>query len=159
MIDTIRQTVARALPLALVLATSAACAKKDAGNVAETAGGSIGSTTSASAATLRVSDVTLGSGVGTDKKVTGESATFKPNDTIYASVHTTGTGTNTPITARWTFGNAQQVSESTETVSPTGDAYTEFHVSKPGGWPVGKYTVHVLVNGQEVSAKEFTVQK
>ena len=50
------------------------------------------------------------------------------------------------------------MSESTETISPTGDAYTEFHVFKPSGWPAGKYTVHVLVNGQEVQTKDFTVK-
>jgi hypothetical protein len=49
------------------------------------------------------------------------------------------------------------VSESTQTIAPTGDARTEFHVSKPDGWPAGKYKIEVLVNGATAGTKEFDV--
>ena len=75
-----------------------------------------------------------------------------------ASVHTTGTGQGVQIVGRWTFQDGQVVDERTESISPTGDAYTEFHIAKPSGWPAGKYTLHVLVNGQEVQTKDFTVK-
>ena len=48
--------------------------------------------------------------------------------------------------------------ERSETISPTGDAYTEFHIVKPSGWPKGKYTLHVLLDGTEVQTKDVTVK-
>jgi hypothetical protein len=107
-----------------------------------------------------VADVKLGKGIGADKQVTGETDSFKARDTIYATVHTTGSASSAQqLTARWTFQGGQQVDQRTEAISPTGDAYTEFHIAKPSGWPAGKYTLHVLLNGQEVQTKDFTVSK
>ena len=37
--------------------------------------------------------------------------------------------------------------ESEQTIAPTGSAATEFHISKPDGWPAGKYKLEVLLNG------------
>jgi hypothetical protein len=140
-----------ACSLALVLA--AACGKKTDQTSSQTASGSIG----ASSGAVQVSDVTLGRGLSADKRVANQSDTFSARDTIYASVHTTGSAPNTNIAARWTYQDGQVVDERTETISPTGDSYTEFHISKPSGWPAGRYTLHVLVNGQEAQTKTFTV--
>jgi outer membrane usher protein FimD/PapC len=49
------------------------------------------------------------------------------------------------------------VDESTQTIAPTGDARTEFHMSKPDGWPAGKYKLEVLVNGTTAGTKDFEV--
>ena len=153
-----RRPLAHLVSLALTLAVCAACGKKDGDNT-QTSAGTIGGTTNATTSAVRVADVTVGRGLGTDKRVSMETTDFRPADTVYASVHTTGTGSNTQITARWTFEDGQQVDERTESISPTGDAYTEFHVAKPSGWPAGKYTVHILINGQEATSKDFTVKK
>jgi hypothetical protein len=144
--------------LALALLVSAACGKKnEPATDTAAAGGAVATATPA--ANLLVADVTLGKRLGPDKKVSEPTDTFTPRDTIYASVHTTGSASGAQLAARWTFENGQQVDERTETISPSGDAYTEFHVSKPSGWPAGKYTLHVLLNGQEVQTKDFTVKK
>jgi hypothetical protein len=144
-----RTTFAGVLCLALALGASA-CNKKDQSG---TAGGAVEAN-----APVRVADVTLGRGIGADKRVANQTDTFGTRDTIYASVRTTGTGSGTQLTARWTYQDGQVVDERTETISPTGEAYTEFHIAKPSGWPVGKYTLRVLVNGSEVQTKEFTVR-
>jgi hypothetical protein len=148
-----RTTVAGVLCVALALAASA-CGKgrEDAGS-GDTAAGAV-----EASAPVRVADVTLGKGVSADKRVTNQTDTFGTRDTIYASVRTTGTGSGTQLTARWTFQDGQVVDERTETVSPTGEAYTEFHISRPSGWPAGRYTLRVLLNGSEVQTKEFTVR-
>ena len=106
---------------------------------------------------MQVADVTLGRSVSADKRVADQTGTFSPSDTIFASVHTTGSA-QTNLAARWTFQDGQVVNERTESIAPSGDAYTEFHISKPSGWPAGKYTLHVLVNGQEVQTKDFAVK-
>ena len=155
MISSRQLSVARACALGVALVVCAACGKKDA-DTAQTSSGSIGATTNAAA--LRVADITVGRGVGADKRITAEASEFKPRDTVYVSVHTTGAASGTPLTARWSFQDGQQVDERTETISPTGDAYTEFHIAKPSGWPAGRYTVRILLNGQETATREFTVK-
>ena len=152
----IRRPGIRATTLALALIVIGACGKKSNDTSAQTSGGAIAP---ASNNTVQVADVALGRGVSADKHVANQSDTFTARDTIYASIHTTGAAPNTKLAARWTFQDGQVVDERTETISPTGDAYTEFHISKPTGWPAGRYTLHVLVNGQETQTKDFTVSK
>jgi len=109
---------------------------------------------------VTVSAVTLGKAVGTDKKVTAASEVFAKGDTIHASIDTTGAGSAT-LVAKWTFskdGKTVPVKEDSATVTPTGPATTEFHISKPDGWPVGTYQVEILVDGKSVATKGFRVQ-
>jgi hypothetical protein len=111
------------------------------------------------AASLRVSNLELGSSIGADNKINdnAEKDEFKPADTIYATVETDGSGTGTMV-ARWTFQDGQVVDETTRSVSPTGPTVTEFHIAKPGGFPVGKYKVEILLNGQTTQSKDFEVK-
>ena len=151
----IRRSTLRITTLALTLIVVGACGKKTSNTdtTAQTSGGAIAPASSS----VQVADVNIGRGISADKHVANQSDTFAARDTIYASIHTTGAAPNTNLTARWTFQDGQVVDERTETISPNGDAYTEFHISKPSGWPAGKYTLHVLVNGQETQTKDFTV--
>ena len=135
--------------------TVAGCGKK--GNDTQSASGTIAPASQSTA--LQVSDVALGRSLDANKAVSAPTTTFTPGDTIYASIHTTGSAQGATVTSRWTYQDGQVVNERTESISPSGDAYTEFHISKPSGWPAGKYTLHVLLNGQEVQSKDFTVQK
>ncbi len=152
--------LARAGACALALALAVACSKKEnQETTAQGAGGAVvPPATSTQPAALQVADVKLGNKIDANKQVSNTTATFTPRDTVFASVHTTGTAQNAQVVARWTFQDGQTVDERTESISPTGDTYTEFHIAKPSGWPVGKYTLHVLLNGQEVQTKEFTVK-
>ncbi len=109
---------------------------------------------------VTLSAVTLGKAVGTDKKVTAAAEAFAKGDTIHASVDTTGAGSAT-LVARWTFtkdGKTVPVKEDSATITPTGPATTEFHISKPDGWPAGDYTVEILLDGKPVASKSFKVQ-
>ena len=110
------------------------------------------------AAPVSVSGVDLGRQLGPDKKVVQPTTTFAKGDTIYASVATDGTSGSATLTARWTFETGQQVSEGSETIAPIGPAVTEFHISKPSGWPTGKYKVEILLNGSSAATKEFEVK-
>lgn len=146
--------VRTAATMAIAAFVLAGCGKKE---TPSTEGGAVVPSGGQPAA-LQVADVKIGKGIGADKHVANETDTFAPRDTVYAAVHTTGTAQNTQIVGRWTFQDGQVVDERTESISPTGDTYTEFHIAKPTGWPAGKYTLHVLVNGQEVQTKDFTVK-
>ena len=112
-------------------------------------------------APVAVSAATLGSAVGANKKVTTATESFAKNDTIYVSIDTTGTG-KAVLKAKWTFttkdGKTVAVKEDTQTIDATGPATTEFHVSKPDGWPAGNYQVDVLVDEKVVQSKKFAVK-
>ena len=142
---------------ALAFLALAACGKKEEQPTPQGAGGAVVPPATAPAA-LSVTEVRIGKKIDANKQIADQTDNFSPKDTVYASVHTTGTAQNAQIVGRWTFQDGQVVDERTESVSPNGDAYTEFHIAKPSGWPAGKYTLHVLVNGQEVQAKDFTVK-
>ena len=110
------------------------------------------------AAPVSVTGVELGRQLGADKRIPQPVTTFAPVDTIYASVATNGTAESATLTARWSFENGQLVTEGSETIAPTGPAATEFHISKPDGWPAGKYKVEILLNGSPAATKEFEVK-
>jgi hypothetical protein len=113
--------------------------------------------TPAPAAPVAVSSVNLGKSLGPDKRVVSETTQFGTMDTIYASVSTSGSGSGS-LTARWTFQDGQVVDETTQPISATGPATTEFHIAKPSGWPAGNYKVEVSLNGSAGQSKDFSVR-
>lgn len=112
----------------------------------------------ATAQGVRVTDVSLGRSLNADKTIGDNTGAFRPADTIYASVVTEGSSPSATLKARWTYQDGQLVDESTQTVAPTGKATTEFHISKPSGWPTGKYKIEVSLDGASASTKDFEVK-
>jgi len=111
-------------------------------------------------AVVSVASISLGKALGPDKKVAAATDTFAPGDTIYAVVETTGSG-NATLKAKWTYHKGDKtaaVSESSQTISPKGPAASEFHVSKPDGWPPGDYQVEISINDKPAGTKKFVVK-
>ena len=109
---------------------------------------------------VTVGSITLGNAIGASKKVTQASDSFGKKDTIYASVDTTGSGSAT-LKAKWTYrkgGQESLVKEDRQTIAPTGPASSEFHISKPDGWPAGDYQVEIFVDDKSAQSKTFTVK-
>jgi hypothetical protein len=110
--------------------------------------------------TVAITSATLGNAISADKRVTAATDTFRPADTIFIAVETSGAaGAN--LTARWTYsanGQVTRVNEETQKVPPGGPAVTEFHVRKPDGWPRGDYQVVILVNDEASVTKKFSVK-
>jgi len=109
-------------------------------------------TSSATATELKISDVQLGRKLSADKRVSDAT------DTIYAVAVTQGSAPSATVTARWTYKDGGQViKEDTRSIAPNGTEATEFHISKPSGWPKGKYQVTLTMNGSTES-KDFEVK-
>lgn len=106
---------------------------------------------------LHVMDVTLGRTIDSNNRIINATQQFSPTETVYASIETMGSATAATLLARWTYEGGQLVDESTRAIAPTGPAVTEFHISKPSGWPTGKYKLEVLLNGQPAGMREFTI--
>jgi len=111
-----------------------------------------------SAATLSVSGVDLGTAVGADNRIANPVTTFAGRDMIHASVATDGMATGSTVTTRWTFQDGQVVHEEKKSVTTTGPAVHDFSISKPDGFPVGKYKLEVMVDGTTVQTREFEVR-
>jgi hypothetical protein len=107
---------------------------------------------------FRVEDVELGREIGADKRVSDETDSFAPTDTIFAVVETEGAAPAAVLTARWTYEDGQLVSEASETIAPAGPTVTEFHIMKPDGWPTGKYKVQIIADGEPAAEREFEVR-
>lgn len=146
-----KKSAAAMLYLALALGV-AACAR----NTEEPTTTTDPSTTT-DAGTVQVANVEIGRDIDTNNRVTSPTDQFKPTDVVYVTVLTTGTSPSATLKSVWTYEDGQVVEETQQVISPTGEASTEFHVSKPDGLPAGKYRVEISLNGTPVQSKEFTV--
>lgn len=113
-------------------------------------------------ATASVTGVTLGNAVGADMSIAAPMTAFAATDTIHAAVATSTSdamaSVNGALAARWTFEDGQVVNEESRDVVFTGAGTTVFQISKPDGWPLGKYRVEISLNGAPVQSAEFEVK-
>ena len=107
-------------------------------------------------AAMAVTTVDLGNAVGADNRVAAPLTSFAKTDTIHASVATDG-GTAGNLTAKWTFQDGQVVDTQDKSVA-AGPQVTDFSISKPDGWPAGKYTLEISNGGMVVQTREFDVK-
>lgn len=112
-------------------------------------------TASCTAGPLQVGAIQIGRSLNEDNSIGSLAAAFKPNDTIYVSIHTTATGSGT-ITVRWSYRGAL-MSERSKQVSFKGAGATEFHIQSASGFPPGDYDVEVLLDGKPVGRRSFSV--
>jgi len=116
----------------------------------------------AAAATASVTSVDLGNAVGADQRVTAPATTFATGDTIYASVTTrTSDGSASvpgTLSTKWTFEDGQVVHEDSRALDLAGDGVTTFHITKPDGFPTGRYKVEIALDGNVVQSKDFEVR-
>jgi hypothetical protein len=106
--------------------------------------------------------IDVGKHVGADKRVSEATSTFASRDTMFVSVVTENAPAGSMLTAKWTFEDGQVVDSLTQAVAApaTGNqAVTEFHVTKPSGWPAGRYTVQVWLDGRSLGTREITVTR
>lgn len=109
------------------------------------------------AAPATVGSVTLGNAIDANNVIAAPLTSFAAGDTIHASVATDGASPG-KLTAKWTHvDSSQTVAEETKDVA-AGPQVTDFHISKPDGWPTGKYKVEVSLDGSVVNTTEFEVK-
>lgn len=111
---------------------------------------------------LAVKGIMLGSAVTPDKLISSPKTTFQPTDTFHISVNLTGKSEGAKISARWIYeggqGGRKVLHESSETIPPGEGAVAEFHISQGQPWPAGRYTVRVMLDGENAGERAFTVQ-
>jgi hypothetical protein len=106
---------------------------------------------------LHFSSIQLGRSLNADNTVGNFTTTFKPGETVYVAVVTTGSG-SAEISVRWTY-SGRVVDEPKKKVSYKDVAATEFHLQTPAALPPGDYAVEVFIDGQSVGTRPFRVLK
>jgi hypothetical protein len=109
-------------------------------------------------AAFSVVDIDVGHHVSGDRRLSDTTKTFTPADTLFASVHTTGSATSGAVVGRWTSADGTVLDERTQNVLNSGDAYLAFNLERPTNFAPGTYTLHVLVDGREVASKDVDVK-
>ncbi|MCO4099874.1 hypothetical protein [Gemmatimonas sp.] len=148
--------------VAFTVLAFAACGDRD--KTDNTMMGDSVAATSNSGGTLSGDDVdieglALGRTVGTDGKITDKLEEFRTTDTIVAVVETNENDAGKELSARWTYGDDEQlIEEQRQTVAAGEKARTMFRLTKASAWPVGTYHVRLLHNGKEVKSADFTVK-
>ena len=142
----------------LLLASLSTAAIHGCKKGSESATSGTASTTNTATAELAIAEIQLGRRLAPDKRVADATDRFSPRDTIYAVAVTQGSSPNATVTARWTYEDGGQVvKEDSRSIAPSGTEATEFHISKPGGWPKGKYRVTLTLGGS-TQTKDFEVR-
>lgn len=109
------------------------------------------------AAPAAVSSVSLGNMIGADNTVATPMTAFAAGDTIHASIATDG-GTAARLGAKWSHVDSSQVVHEETRDIAAGPQVTEFRISKPDGWPTGKYKLEVSLDGAVVNTADFEVK-
>lgn len=104
---------------------------------------------------LTLANIQTGRSLNADRSVASITTLFKPSETIYVSVQTTGSAPGT-VGVKWMY-HGRVIDEPVKQVDYNGPASTEFHMQNSGGFPAGDYSVEVFINGEKVGSRSFKV--
>jgi len=118
-------------------------------------------TTEPETASAQVTGVEVGNRVDDEGAVAEAQTGFASDDpSIFATV-TTSSDSGIPasgnLAARWTYQDGQLVDERSVALSFTGEDTTTFRIDNDEGWPAGSYTVEIILDGEVVETREFTI--
>jgi hypothetical protein len=106
-------------------------------------------------APLQLTNIQTGRSLNPDRSIASITTLFKPSETIYVSIQTTGEAPGS-IGVKWLY-QGRLVDEPVKQVDYDGPASTEFHMQNSGGFPEGDYSVEIFINGQQVGSRAFKV--
>lgn len=106
-------------------------------------------------APLALANIQTGRALNPDRSIASITTLFKPNETIYVSVQTTGSAPG-QIGVKWMY-QGRVIDEPVKPVDYNGPDSTEFHLQNSGGFPEGDYSVEILIDGTTVGTRTFKV--
>ena len=107
----------------------------------------------------KVVNVRLSDSGDTEKNTLGApKEKFGPKDTVYAEVETSGTAKEYTIYAKWMTATGDVLADYGMRVDQPGTKRTVISLSKPDGWPSGKNSIELAVNGKTERTVTFEVQ-
>jgi hypothetical protein len=82
---------------------------------------------------------------------------FGPTDTVYAEVETSGTAKEYTLYAKWMTADGTVLADYGMKVDQPGTKRTVISLSKPDGWPSGKNSIELAINGKTERTVDFVV--
>ncbi|WP_424680993.1 hypothetical protein [Frateuria sp. YIM B11624] len=110
---------------------------------------------------FKVEQVQMGEAVTAGYKIAKPTTTFDASqNTIYASVATTGTTPGATLSAHFSYleGKGEDVTTISQTIATDGPATTTFKLRNPNNWPAGKYKVEIAIDGKPAASQTFEVK-
>jgi len=104
---------------------------------------------------LQLANIQVGRSLNPDRSMASITTLFKPNETIYVSVQTTGSAPGT-IGVKWMY-QGRVVDEPVKQVDYDGPDSTSFQIQNSGRFPEGDYSVEIFINGEQVGTRAFKV--
>ena len=150
--------------LTLVLALIAAgCGPSDKGAPQApppTAAAPATATPSGAAGILHIASIEIGRSVNRDSTMHDATMRFIPTDDVWASVIVEGTAPRATLQARWLTDGGGVLEQSSQEITPTGRTVVAFHAAaRPGGWPLGRYKLELLLDGVVGGTQPFEIRK
>ena len=105
---------------------------------------------------LKVVTVQTGKSLNSDHSVATHTMSFRPKDTMYVSVLTEGRGAGT-ITVKWRFAG-QVIQDLSKKVAYNDQAATDFRFQAADDFPIGDYTIDVMVDGKTIETRRVKVE-
>lgn len=107
---------------------------------------------------MRVDRLTLGASLDSGQRVAAATTTFSPEQTIYASVLTSGAASPVVLSAKWFYRETGElVNTASQVIAPNESVVSSFHISKPDGWLAGDYQVQIYVDNVLAARQDFDV--
>lgn len=106
-------------------------------------------------APLELTNIQIGRALNPDRSIASITTLFKPNETIYVSIQTSGSAPGT-IGVKWMY-QGRVVDEPVKQVDYDGPASTEFHILNATRFPEGDYSVDIFINGAPAGTRAFKV--
>lgn len=117
----------------------------------------------AAVAPATITTIETGRHIGADMRISDTTTTFAPRDTLFVSVVTSNATGSNMLKGVLTFQGGEVVDSTSQAIAAPltmgGTSVTEFHWVKPGGWPVGDYTVELWLDGQSAGTRTLTIKR
>ena len=107
---------------------------------------------------FKLLEVNVGTSLDADNLVATPKTQFGTRDKIYASVLSGGRHQGLSIKARWTAPDGTLIAETEQALVPTNGTVSTFSISHDQPWPVGTYTLDVMLNGLVQRTVSFEVK-
>lgn len=157
-----RETVLLVVATLALVAGGPGCGSSDSGTEtpqASPAANPAAPATSPVVGNLRLVKLEIGRSVNPDSTMHDATFLFVPTEAVWLSAEIDGVAPQAKLQARWVTANGQVVDQTTQDITPTGNATFAFHAARPDGWAIGKYRAEVLLNGVVAGSKDFEIRQ
>ena len=107
---------------------------------------------------FKLLEIQLGTSLDSDNLVASPKTKFATKDKIYASVLSGGRHQGLSIKAKWTAPDGTLIAETEQALVPTNGTVSTFSISHDQPWPIGAYTLDIMLNGLVQRTVSFEVK-